>query len=258
MPVSPYEWNESIRQRNEYIDERLKEGSPVIGISYDNGILLFCLRGTQRKIFEVYDRLMFSAVGNQADIETIRTGAVDVAHREGFNRSPEDVSVQRIVGFAVSPSIKKVYSDAFAAPVVIRAVFAELGKSPDKDQYFVVGYDGEFTSGSVAAVIAGTIEAEEKAQAFIAGELEAGTPNLSKALDVALAAWGVGRRQIEHPEGDEDGAKPAPEIGEFLGKHVTDDAWRVEAAILERDTPRESKFRALREDELRETLAKYR
>jgi len=261
MAVSPYEWNESIRQRSEYIDERLKEGSPVIGLSYDEGILLLCLRGTQRKIFEVYDRLMFSAVGNQADIETIRTGAIDVAHREGFTRSPEDVSIQRIVGFAISPSIKKVYSDAFAAPIVIRALFAELGKTRDRDQYFVVGYDGEFSSSSTVAVVAGNIEAEEKALAYLTEQTASGAPNLSSALSIAVRAWGIGRHQIEKPdESDEaqDGKPAPPDIAAFIADHLKAGVWQVEAAILERNTPRESKFRLLREDELTETLAAYR
>jgi len=261
MAVSPYEWNESIRQRNEYIEERLKEGSPVIGVSYTNGILLLCLRGTQRKIFEVYDRLMFSAIGNQADIETIRTGAIDIAHREGFTRSPEDVSIQRIVGFAISPSIKKVYSDAFAAPIVIRALFVELGKTIERDQYFVVGYDGEFSSSTGCAVIAGALDAEDKALEYLKAETTSTTPDLAKALEVAVHAWGVGRKVIEKPQdadGDEPVADTEADITAFLAEHLKGGTWQIEAAILERDTPRESKFRTLTEADLAEVLAKYR
>ena len=35
---SPYDWNESIQQRNEYIEDRLKDGSPVVALTYDGGL----------------------------------------------------------------------------------------------------------------------------------------------------------------------------------------------------------------------------
>ncbi len=127
MRYSPYDWNENVRQRNDYIDEQLKEGSPVVSLSYDDGVLMLSVRRTQRKIYEIYDKLIFSGVGRQSDIEAIRTAAIDFAHREGFQRSPDDVTIQRLVGFWVSPAIKKAHADPFAAPVVMRAIFAELG-----------------------------------------------------------------------------------------------------------------------------------
>lgn len=261
MPVSPYEWNESIRQRNEYIEDRLKDGSPVVAVSYDGGVLMLCLRQSQRKIYEIYDKLMFSAIGNQADIETIRTGAIDVAHREGFSRSPDDVSIQRIVGFAVSPAIKKVYADPFAAPIVVRGLFAELGKTIETDQYFVVGYDGEFTRASGYAVIAGTDFAEERALAHLKTETEAGSISLSQALRAAVYAWGIGRKHLEE-EGRDEGDLPqdrerSTDVSDFLSEHLSGD-WVVEAAVLERETRREGRYRPLTPADLAEVLASYR
>lgn len=37
---SPVDFNQSIAHRAEYVEERLKNGAPVIGISYDAGVLL--------------------------------------------------------------------------------------------------------------------------------------------------------------------------------------------------------------------------
>ena len=125
---SPYDWNESIQQRNEYIEDRLKDGSPVVALTYDGGLLLLSARQTQRKVYEIYDRLMFSAIGNQSDVEQIRRGAIDAAHTEGFQRSPDDVSVQRLVSFQISPAIKKVYSDPFAQPVVFKGHLRRTGQ----------------------------------------------------------------------------------------------------------------------------------
>ncbi|HEY3331592.1 MAG TPA: hypothetical protein VGK19_16295 [Capsulimonadaceae bacterium] len=253
MPASPYEWNESIRQRNEYIEDRLKDGAPVVAVSYDNGILILCLRQTQRKIFEVYDKLAFSAIGNQADIEPIRTGAIDVAHREGFSRSPDDVSIQRIVGFAISPAIKKVYADPYAAPIVVRALFAEMGKSADVDQYFIVGYDGEFASSKRVSVIAGTSYAEDRALMSLASVSTGGAPSLETALTAAVRAWGIGRKHIEE-EDREDGELPSDresesDVAEFV-KRLVSEGYVIEAAILERDTLRENHFRFLKPSEV--------
>ena len=79
-------------------------------------------------------------------MEQIRRGAIDAAHQEGFNRSPDDVSVQRLVSFQLSPAIKRIYGDPFAQPIVIKGIFAELGKTPERDLLMTLSYDGEFSS----------------------------------------------------------------------------------------------------------------
>lgn len=53
----------------------------------------FTVKRTQRKVFEIYDELMYSAIGAQADVEAVRLAAIDFAHQEGFARSPDDVSI---------------------------------------------------------------------------------------------------------------------------------------------------------------------
>jgi proteasome alpha subunit len=260
MRYSPYEWNESINQRNDYIEDKLKEGSPVVAVSYDNGLLLLTLRRTQRKIYEIYDRLMFSAIGNQSDIESIRTGAIDIAHREGFSRSPDDVSIQRIVGFAVSPSIKKIYADPFAAPVVLRALFAELGKTPDEDQIFIVSYDGEFTSNRRYATIAGTPYAESQMLEHIKSASEAAL-TLDQVLKAAIHAWGIGRVETDPDAQGDDDSEPAEDrkadVRAFI-KERLEEGWAVEAAVLERSTTRESRYRLLSEPQLAEAVADFR
>src|SRR4028118_1839026 len=135
---SPYDFNQSIAHRSEYVEERLKGGAPVVGISYDKGILLFTVKRTQRKIFEIYDQLMYSAIGNQADVEAVRLAAIDFAHQEGFQRSPDDVSIQRLVGFAISPPLKRIFGDPMSTPNVLRALFTEMGRTPDRDAFFVL------------------------------------------------------------------------------------------------------------------------
>ena len=138
--------------RAEYIEERLAEGSPVVALSCREGVLMATVRGTQRKLFEVYDRLAFAALGQQADIEALRLSAIDFAHAEGFARSPDDVTIGRVVA-ALSPAVKKAFGDSLAAPLVVRALFAEVGATPETDHFYALGYDGEFRAFRRLAVM---------------------------------------------------------------------------------------------------------
>jgi proteasome alpha subunit len=258
---SPYDWNESIQQRNEYIEDRLKDGSPVVALTYDGGLLILSARQTQRKVYEVYDKLMFCAIGNQSDVEQIRRGAIDAAHQEGFQRSPDDVSVQRLVSFQLSPAIKRIYSDPFAQPVVLKGIFAELGKTADRDHLLVLSYDGEYAESPGLAVVAGTAYAEDRMREHLNSETESGTPSLETALRAALYAWGVGMKHLAAEDRadadystDGEGLQDVTAfIKDSLGK-----GWTVEAGILDRLTNRESRFRLLTEAELSEVIARYR
>jgi proteasome alpha subunit len=259
MAYSPYEWNESVRQRNEFIEDRLREGAPVVGVSYDQGILFLTIRRSQRKIYEIYDKLIFSAIGNQSDIETIRTGAIDIAHREGFTRSPDDVSIQRIVGFAVSPGIKKIYADPFAAPVAIRALFAELGRTPEADHYFVIGYDGEFSKIARRAAIAGSIEDEQRMLDELDRQLgKDSIPDFDTAVQASLAAWARGRMAPIENDVRMETAENAGVTTNDLLREAFALGGELEAAILGRDTRRESRFRMLRADEAERIAGPYK
>ncbi len=237
---SPYDFNQSIAHRAEYVEERLKSGMPVVGISYDNGVLLFTVKRTQRKVFEIYDQLMYSAIGNQADVEAVRLAAIDFAHQEGFSRSPDDVSIQRLVGFAISPPLKRAFGDPMTTPNVMRALFVEIGKTPAKDQFFVLNYDGEFSNHSMFAIAAGSEGAETAMREKLAAFED--VPDLGTALQRARDAFAAGISTKN--EDDEDGESTGDALEEALKTGT------VEAAILERDTPRESKFRLLTASEI--------
>ncbi|MBM3495400.1 MAG: 20S proteasome subunit A/B, partial [Armatimonadetes bacterium] len=116
MGFTPFDFNEAIAQRRDHAQEGLRFGSPVVGMSREEGLVLVTVRRSQRKVYEIYDRLIYSAIGNQSDIEAIRLGAVDLAAKEGFERSPDDVTAQRLVGFSLSPALKEVFRDQWRAP----------------------------------------------------------------------------------------------------------------------------------------------
>jgi proteasome alpha subunit len=242
--LTPYDFQENLQQRAQYIRNRLRAGSPVIGISYDNGVLLLALKRRGRKVYEVYDRLMFSAIGNQADVENLRLAAIDFAHQEGFVRSPDDVTIQRVVGFALSPALKKAFGDPLTTPFVARALFAELHDAPERDQFYTLNYDGEFLPYERFAAIGGTQTAEEQAMRYLEAQLTR-LPTLESALPIALIAWGVAHEAAQQEDVDavsEDAARNR--LREMLGEA------QVEVGILERQTLRENRFRLLAQEQL--------
>jgi len=249
---SPYDWNQAIQHRSEYIDQRLRDGSPVVGLSLPEGKILFTVRRAQRKIFDVYDRLMYGAIGSQSDVETIRLTAIDVAHQEGYARSPDDVTAQRIVGLRISPAVRRAFGEQFATPIVVRAIFAELGERQEDDQFFMLNYDGEFTVSSSYAVVAGTRSAEERMIELLerAHPLLNGVP---QAIRLAAEGWGTGLQSVRHI--DEEDGDPGSDLTTLLREELP--RGTVEVGFLERMTSRENRFRLLPSDEVRTALAEY-
>ena len=262
MAYSPFDFNEAIGHRKDYIEERLREGSPVVGISFESGLALLTVRGTQRKIFEIYDRLIFGGIGNQSDIEAVRVGAIDVAHREGFERSPDDVTAQRLVGFSLSPPLKKMFGDQWNAPAVVRAIFGEMGRTSAEDLFFVLNYDGEFSQSHGSAAVGGTQEAEERMESILEGHDPGATRD--RSLERAIRAWAAGAMESRRRKMglDDDEPDPLRDLDEaeqsegFIREELR--AARLEVGILDRQTSRESKFRLLTDSELEPLLSAYR
>lgn len=243
--LTPYDFQENLQQRAQYIRNRLQSGSPVIGLSYDNGALLLSVRRQSRKVYEIYDRLMLSAIGNQSDVETVRLASIDFAHQEGFIRSPDDVTVQRVVGFALSPALKKAFGDPLTAPFVFRGLFAELHNNPEQDLFYTLNYDGDFIPAHRMAVVAGTSFAQERASDYLKTHMET-VPTLERAIQHALTAWGIARRIATQEETE---SVSESEARRTL-RNVLDSETQVEVGILERKTLRENRFRLLRPDEI--------
>lgn len=252
---TPFDFNEAMGHKKDYIEDNLREGSPVVGLAYDGGLLLLTVRRTQRKVYEIYDRQMFSAIGKQADIENIRLSSIQYAHQEGFERSPDDVSVQRLAGFYLSPALKKAFGDQWTAPFVIRALFAESGRTPAQDVFFTLNYDGEFRENRHVAVIAGSQRAEDRMLERLS-DIETLLPR-DEAIQRALSAWAVGMREAlkggaKITREDEDDLNPLRDIDEadadavFLRDELK--TAHVEIGLLERRTSRESRFRLLNEE----------
>jgi len=154
MTEEPYRWLEAIGNRREYIRDQLKGGTPVFALSRPEGILLVGIGQGQSKVFEIYDRHAFAALGHPVDIEKLRQAAIEAAHLEGFNRSSRDVTLRRLISFSLSSILKNAFEQVFAPPFIVESIFAEVGPRPEDDILVRVHFDGDHhyeTSGVLVA-----------------------------------------------------------------------------------------------------------
>jgi proteasome alpha subunit len=222
--LTPYDWQEGMGHRSSYVESKLAQGAPVLALSLNEGVLMFTYRRHSRKIYEIYDQLMFGAIGQQSDVESLRVAAIDFAHQEGFNRSEQDVTIQRVVT-ALSGSIKKAFGDFNTAPFVAKALFAEVCEKPGDDQFYILDYDGDFTARHSFAYCAGS---EELAPIFkdLLSKVKIKGMSVDQGLEELKRIW------LEAAKTDEEG-------------QFSSDRMEPEAALLERGTIHEQRFRML-------------
>ena len=257
MYEEPYKWVEAVGNRRQYLDEQFKQGSPVVALAYETGIVLLNVSKGTPKIYEIYDRLALGGMGHPADLEKLRFNLLEMAHVEGFNRSPSDVTGSRMVKYGIAPVIKQAFEEVFKAPFIVKILLAELGQKSGKETFLSINYDGTFEEGGHSAVLAATKAIEQEMLKSLRGE-EPERRSLEQAVGAALRAWALGdrlqRRAIEGEAGRGDEAAAAPSSTDVpsLYAHVRETVAEksIECAVLDRSQTGSSKYRALTPDDL--------
>lgn len=259
MIEEPYRWVEAIANRREYIEDQLRRGSPVVLLNFDDGLLLLTISRDTRKVFEIYDRIGFAALGHPADIERMRLAAIDLAHMEGFNRAVTDVSLRRLVNFGMSPVLKSAFEQVFNAPFIVKMLLAELGDDADHDSIAKLDYDGSFARSEMETkepfeVVAGTHEAEKAMLDYLIEHNGNARRSLDESLKLAAKVWAVGMEtaQAGKSTGEDESKTEAIDVAKVLKESLK--TRHVEAAVLERSRPATSQFRLLEEKEIRAAL----
>lgn len=209
--VTPYDWQEAIGHRAQFVESRLASGVPVLAMSVQAGIVAATFRRQTSKIFEVYDRLMYAAVGQQSDIESLRVAAIDFAHREGFQRSEQDVSIQRIVT-AMSQPIKDAFANFSSAPWIGRALFMEVGDSVETDKFYCIDYEGDYCTERQRACLSGTTESN----ASLTTQLDAIKAADLKPREAALKMRKLLEKSMSENGQSEEGDSPDLNFEAFL------------------------------------------
>ena len=189
MTEEPYRWLEAIGNRREYISEQMKGGTPVFALSRPEGILLLGVGIGHSKVFEIYDRHGFAALGHPVDIEKLRQAAIEAAHVEGFNRSAKDVTLRRLISFALSTTLKNSFEQIFSPPLIVESIFAELGDTPAHDILVRVHYDGHHHYETSGVLVAGNDRKKEaEAADWLRNQLK-DSDSLNQAASLCLTAW---------------------------------------------------------------------
>ena len=247
MYEEPYRWIEAVRNRREYLEEQLSAGGPIVALPYENGALLATLGGGTPKLYEVYDQIAFGGMGHPADLEKLRNVVLDSAHIEGFNRSPVDVTVQRLMKFGLAPMVKQAFEEILHAPYICKIVMAELSFPSGAPHFFQLNYDGVFEEREQGLILAPTPAVAQRMEAFLKGVGDPASLSLKEALRAALRTWAVS--QLPVPEGEEKESAPKANRLDGLLKKALEDRV-IEAALLDRTQPGSSKYRTLSKEEV--------
>jgi proteasome alpha subunit len=254
----PYRWAEAISNRRDYIEDQIRAGSPVVGVGYDDGVLLVTLGRGQQKLFEIYDRIALAAIGHSTDIEKMRQGALDMAHTIGFGYSEDDVTLRQIVYFGLGPAVKAGFDDIVRSPFLARVLLAEIDGQEGAQIFYTVDYDGAFFRSDGFAVVGGIPEADQAMMRVLDG-CNPQTLSLTEALNVALKAWAMGRwvGLMENiPEKEELDRLAADIKAEDVLKRELQNL-DVEAVVLQRSCVGKPKYRPLTSDEIAPALSVY-
>ncbi|MGB3941866.1 MAG: hypothetical protein WBK96_10280 [Candidatus Manganitrophaceae bacterium] len=286
----PYRWVEAIRNRRDYLEEQLVGGSPIVALPFQNGILMATLGGGTQKLYEVYDQIAFGGIGHPADLEKLRNVVLDAAHAEGFNRSPADVTVRRLMKFILAPMVKQAFEEVLHAPYIVKIILAEIPLSPGGPLFFSLNHDGVFQEQERGAVLAPTSDSEEQMRRFLNAAGETTTMPFREAFQTALRTWAVSQipadpqaRPEGHPEDQRESRKESDppstmvsvstsglrsDLQPFPGGHnhfpeVTEldsllkknlETKTIEVVLLDRTRPGTSKYRSLSREEIDEVI----
>jgi proteasome alpha subunit len=263
MYEEPYRWIEAVANRRQYLDDQFIQGNPLVGVSFAQGILLLTFNRGTEKIYEIYDRIALGGMGHPADLEKLRYTLLDMAHVEGFQRSPADVTASRLMKNGLAPVIKQAFEEIFKAPYIAKILLAEVGNTQDRDRMFTINYDGMFEEQREFGLLA----ASASIRRLLAQQCKTHGPlsSLQSALEMSLRLWGIASiLQASIPSSDKEdkedkGTAPsatgsvstipdreviASRIRETLSKES------LECVLLDRESGKMETYRTLSQTEL--------
>ena len=250
MLDEPYRYLEAVSNRRDYVEDQLRQGSPVVSLQYDDGILLLTVGRGQRKIYEIHNHIALAAIGHAADIERLRLLATDAASVQGFQSSVDDVTLHRLTNFLLAPTVKREFEAVFSSPIIAKMLLVELNGVHCESQFISLNYDGTTQVDQRAGVLAGNEEIESVMRTHLS--VPSQNISLQAAFELALETWAVGRhRSLQDDDNsnrndEDDGDEDVIEKQQLL-KIVQEarEQGEIEIGILDVSRRSKSKFRLL-------------
>ncbi len=260
MYEEPYRWIGAVENRRTYLDDQFTQGNPLIAVSFTQGILLLTVNRGTEKIYEIYDRIALGGMGHPADLEKLRYTLLDMAHVEGFQRSPADVTASRLMKNGLAPVIKQAFEEIFKAPYITKVLLAEVGPTQDRDRLFSINYDGMFEEQREFGMMAASSSIRET----LAKEWKSQEPpsSLQGTLALSLRLWGISSLlQASTPssetEKEETAASSTASVStipddEAIASRIRDTLSKetLECVLLDRESGKMETYLALSQSEL--------
>ncbi|WP_025274578.1 proteasome subunit alpha [Haloglycomyces albus] len=131
-----------MRDRSEYARKNISRGRNVIALSCADGVLMVAenVSTALYKLYELYDRIGFAAVGKYIEFENLRTAGVRMADLRGYSYDRRDVT---------AVSLAKAYAQTLGAifteqtkPFEVELCVAGVGRRPEDDELYRLTFDG--------------------------------------------------------------------------------------------------------------------
>lgn len=267
MYEEPYRWIEAVANRRTYLDDQFSQGNPLVAVSFAKGILLLTVNRGTEKVYEIYDRIALGGMGHPADLEKLRYTLLDMAHVEGFQRSPSDVTVSRLMKNGLAPVIKQAFEEIFKAPYITKILLAEVGTTQDRDRIFSINYDGMYEEQKEFGLLAASSSIRESlVEKWRAQERPT---SLQKALEVSLRLWGIASLlQASTSSSDTEEGEIASSSTEVVSTIPDDEAITsriqetlaketLECVLLDRESGKMETYHSLTQSELQPLIPQY-
>ena len=173
-----------MRDRSELARKGIARGRSVVVLTCREGVLFVAENRSNalRKVSEIYDQLGFAGVGRYNEFENLRMAGIRYADVRGYSYDRRDVS-----GRALANAYAQILGASFVEqqkPFEVELCVAEVGPTPDRDQFYRITYDGSISDEPRFVVMGGTTE---PVSAALRSSYEADLP-LRDALRIALEA----------------------------------------------------------------------
>lgn len=131
-----------MRDRAEFARKNISRGRNVVVLSCADGVLLVAenVSSALHKVYELYDRIGFAAVGKYNEFENLRTAGVRMADLRGYSYDRRDVNAASLAK-AYAQTLGAIFSEQ-TKPFEVEICVAGVGTSPEADELYRLTFDG--------------------------------------------------------------------------------------------------------------------
>jgi proteasome alpha subunit len=158
-----------MRDRSEFARKNIARGRGVVVLTYEGGVLFVAetVSTTLHKVSEIYDRIGFAAVGRYNEFENLRAAGVRMADLRGYAYDRRDVTARALAN-AYAQMLGAIFGEQ-GKPFEVELCLAEVGATPEADEFFRLTYDGSvqdepgfMAMGGQADVMASSLRGEHR------------------------------------------------------------------------------------------------